>query len=33
MRAHAYASEHPYVAITDASGNFEIGDPLAGKYR
>jgi carboxypeptidase family protein len=33
MRAYAYASENPYVAITDASGNFEIKDLLPGKYK
>lgn len=33
MRGYVYASEHPYVAITDASGNFEIKDLPAGKYK
>jgi carboxypeptidase family protein len=33
MRAYAYASDNPYVAITDASGNFEIKDLLPGKYK
>jgi len=32
MRAYVYVSEHPYVAITDASGNFEIKDLPPGKY-
>jgi hypothetical protein len=32
MRAYVYSSRHPYVAITDASGNFEINDLLPGKY-
>jgi hypothetical protein len=33
MRSYIYASNHPYVAITDASGNFEIKDLLPGKYK
>jgi len=33
MRAYLYASRHPYVAITDASGNFEIKDLLPGNYK
>jgi hypothetical protein len=33
MRAYVYVSEHPYVAITDASGNFEIKDLPPGKYK
>jgi hypothetical protein len=32
MRAYVYSSEHPYVAITDANGNYEIKDILPGKY-
>lgn len=32
MRAYVYSSRHPYVAITDAKGNFEIKDLLPGKY-
>lgn len=32
MRSYVYASEHPYVAVSDASGNFEIKDLLPGKY-
>ena len=32
MRAYIYSSRHPYVAITDAKGNFEIKDLLPGKY-
>jgi len=32
MRAYVYVSEHPYVAITDANGNFEIKDLPPGKY-
>ncbi len=33
MRAYIYVSEHPYVAVTDASGNFEIKDLPPGKYK
>lgn len=33
MRAYVYVSEHPYVAITDANGNFEIKDLPPGKYK
>jgi hypothetical protein len=32
MRATIYSSRHPYVAITDENGNFEIKDLLPGKY-
>lgn len=32
MRAYIYASRHPYVAVTDANGNFEIKNLLPGKY-
>lgn len=32
MRAYVYVSEHPYVAITDDNGNFEIKDLPPGKY-
>jgi hypothetical protein len=32
MRAYIYSSRHPYVAITDANGNFEIKDLPPGKY-
>jgi hypothetical protein len=33
MRAYVYSSKHPYVAITDEKGNFEIKDLLPGKYK
>lgn len=32
MRAYIYSSKHPYVAVTDEAGNFEINDLLPGKY-
>ncbi len=32
MRAYVYSSRHPYVAVTDKKGNFEIKDLLPGKY-
>lgn len=32
MRAYVYVSDHPYVAVTDANGNFEIKDLPSGKY-
>jgi len=32
MRAYIYSSRHPYAAITDASGSFEIKDLPPGKY-
>lgn len=32
MRAYVYVSDHPYVAVTDANGNFEIKDLPPGKY-
>ncbi len=32
MRAYIYSSRHPYVALTDADGNFEIKDLPPGKY-
>jgi len=32
MRAYIYASDHPYVAVTDGKGDFEIRDLLPGKY-
>ncbi len=32
MRSFVYVSEHPYVAITDSSGNFEIKDLPPGRY-
>ncbi len=32
MRAYVYSSRHPYVAITDAGGNYEIKHLLPGKY-
>jgi hypothetical protein len=33
MRAYVYSSRHPYAAITDASGSFEIKDLPPGKYK
>lgn len=33
MRAYVYSSDHPYVAITDERGRFEIRDLLPGKYQ
>jgi len=33
MRANIYSSRHPYVALTDANGNFEIKDIPPGKYK
>ena len=33
MRAYIYVSEHPYVAVTDTSGSFEIKDLPPGKYK
>lgn len=33
MRAYLYVGDHPYAAVTDASGNFEIKDLLPGKYK
>ncbi len=33
MRAHVRIYNHPYFAVTDADGNFEIKDAPAGKYR
>ncbi len=33
MRAYVYASRHPYVAITDDNGRFEIRDLPPGKYK
>lgn len=32
MRAWVYVSDHPYVAITDAEGRFEMKDIPAGTY-
>lgn len=32
MRAFIYVSEHPYVSVTDGSGNFEIKDLPPGQY-
>lgn len=33
MKAYVYAADNPYVAITDASGNYEIKDLPPGKYK
>lgn len=33
MRAYIFASEHPYAAVTSASGDFEIKDLPPGKYK
>ncbi len=33
MRSFIYAADHPYVALTDESGNFEIKDLPPGKYK
>ncbi|MBF0459292.1 MAG: carboxypeptidase regulatory-like domain-containing protein [Nitrospirae bacterium] len=33
MRSYVYASKTPYVAVTDAKGDFEIKDLLPGKYK
>lgn len=33
MRSYIYSSKHPYVAVTDDKGNFEIKDLLPGKYK
>ncbi len=33
MRAYVYSSRHPYAAITDAGGNFEIRDIPPGTYK
>jgi hypothetical protein len=33
MRSYVYGSDNPYVAVTDAGGNFEIKDLLPGKYK
>ena len=32
MKAHVRIFDHPYFAITDADGNFEIKDPPVGKF-
>ena len=32
MRAHIYSSRHPYVAVTNARGTYEIKDLLPGTY-
>lgn len=32
-RAWVYASDHPYVAVTDAAGRFQISDVPPGLYR
>jgi len=33
MRSYIYSSKHPYVAITDDKGDFEIKNLLPGKYK
>ena len=33
MQAKIFCFDHPYFAVTDADGNFEIKDAPAGKYR
>jgi hypothetical protein len=33
MRAHVYVTDNPYIAVTDANGNFDIKDLLPGKYK
>jgi hypothetical protein len=33
MKAHVAVFDHPYFAVTDADGNFEIPKAPAGKYR
>lgn len=33
MRSYIYAAEHPYAAVTSASGDFEIKDLPPGKYK
>jgi hypothetical protein len=33
MKAHVFVFEHPYFAVTDEDGNFEIKNAPAGKYR
>ncbi|MBI4848557.1 MAG: carboxypeptidase regulatory-like domain-containing protein [Nitrospirae bacterium] len=33
MRAYLFVADHPYAAVTDASGSFEIKDLLPGKYK
>jgi hypothetical protein len=32
MKAHVRVFDHPYYAITDAEGNFEINDAPVGKF-
>ncbi len=33
MKAWAFVSEHPYVAVTDEKGRFQLGDVPPGTYR